>query len=78
MKHPFWSEAAKRLGAAMARDGKGRTEAASMLGVDISVLRRWLNGQRMPDIRSAARIEDVFGVPARLWAKPASTPRTAA
>lgn len=42
-------------------------KAARQIGIDQGSLSRWLAGSRLPDLVSAVRIEDVFGVPVRAW-----------
>jgi len=37
------------------------------LGVSVSVVSRWLNGQRVPNWSSAVKIEKLLGIPAKIW-----------
>lgn len=57
------------LAASMAARGWSRAEAAEAIGVDVSVLRRWLKGQRVPSVHNAARIEAIFSIAARAWSE---------
>ena len=56
-----------QLKLAIDRLGLSQHEAARKIGIDQGSLSRWLNGNRLPDLQSAIRIEDVFGVPVRAW-----------
>jgi plasmid maintenance system antidote protein VapI len=47
--------------------GLSKTQAAEMIKADRSSLYRWLTGARSPHVEVAARIEDAFGISARLW-----------
>lgn len=37
------------------------------LGVSVSVVCRWLNGERVPNWSSALKIEKLLGIPAKVW-----------
>lgn len=67
---PVFSVAAQRLRDEMARRGIGRAEAAALLGVDQSVLRRWLNGQRLPEMANALKIRRKFRIALQDWLTP--------
>lgn len=54
--------------------GLSQNRVAKMLGVSTGVVCRWLSGARVPDIDSAARLEDLFGILMRDWARDSLTP----
>lgn len=65
------SEGARLLVALMAARRWGRGEVASALSCDVSMVRRWLNGQRLPDLHTAAKVEAILGIPCAAWTTPA-------
>lgn len=64
---PVFSKAARDLAIAMSERGWGRKKAATEVGCDISMLRRWLNGQRIPELKHVVRMEVLFGIPSGRW-----------
>jgi len=44
-----------------------RAAFAKDLGIDQAVVTHWLSGERRPDSKNRARLEDDHGVPWRLW-----------
>jgi ribosome-binding protein aMBF1 (putative translation factor) len=62
----------------MASRGWSRARTAESLGCDVSVLRRWIKGQRTPSTHNAARIEALFSIASRAWSEPAIEGRVAA
>jgi transcriptional regulator with XRE-family HTH domain len=59
--------------------GRGSvSELAVKVGVDASLASRWLSGERTPDTKNRARIEDLFGVGWRLWDEPVEPAGSAA
>lgn len=48
---------------------KTDAEIAALLGVSQPAVNRWRNGERSPDSDSRDKIEEVFGVPRRLWSE---------
>jgi len=67
---PVFSVAAQRLRDEMARRGLSRADVAALLHVDPSVLRRWLNGQRLPEMANALRIRRKFRIALQDWLTP--------
>lgn len=65
------SEGARLLVGVMQARGWTRAEVASALTCDVSMVRRWLNGQRLPDLHTAAKVEAVLGIPCAAWTTPA-------
>lgn len=64
-----FSEGSRRLWLAL----DGELEAlAQQLGVDSGQLGKWLYGDRRPSIEWAVRIQDILGIPAVEWARPAT------
>lgn len=50
-------------------DKRGMTQGAlrRALGLSQGVVTRWLSGRQNPNLEYALRLEDEFGVNARLW-----------
>lgn len=66
-----FSEGSRRLWAAA--DELGGVEAtAAKLGTQGNQLSKWLYGDRRPSIEWAVRIQDILGIPAVEWARPAT------
>ena len=40
---------------------------AEHIGCDVSMVRRWLNGQRLPDLHTAAKVEAILVAFDREW-----------
>ncbi len=85
---PHYSDGAKRLRAELSDRKQSITDAAKALGTDDSVVCRWLYGDRLPSIRFARVVEQVYGVPMAAWSdapkgrplramKPAAKPEAA-
>lgn len=74
---PVFSRGAFELAARMAARGWSRARAAKELDCDVSVLRRWLNGQRTPTIDNATRIEAIFSIEPRAWSERLTKARAA-
>jgi ribosome-binding protein aMBF1 (putative translation factor) len=66
---PVYSRGALELAARMAARGWSRARAAKELDCDVSVLRRWLKGQRTPTLDNASRIEAIFSIEPRAWSE---------
>jgi transcriptional regulator with XRE-family HTH domain len=47
--------------------GWNQTRLSEQLAVSSSVISRWLSGERTPTVEMACRIEDLLGIPVRLW-----------
>ncbi len=47
--------------------GWNQTRLSERLSVSSSVISRWLSGGRTPTVEMACRIEDLLGIPVRLW-----------
>ena len=65
------SEGARLLAGMMRAHGWSRSGVAAALSCDVSMVRRWLNGQRLPDLHTAAKVEAVLGIPCAAWTTPA-------
>lgn len=58
---------AARLQSVMATLVLQVSDVADLMGVDQSVVSRWVRGERRPDPRMRARLEDLYGIGWRLW-----------
>lgn len=65
------SEGARLLAGVMQARGWSRLDVATALKCDVSMIRRWLNGQRLPDLHTAAKVETILGIPCAAWTAPA-------
>ena len=75
----FRSEGSRLLAMLMEKNEWSQTEVARRIGVSEPAVGRWLRGERMPDVRSLAKMDFVLDVPARTWGLPiVSTPTKAA
>jgi ribosome-binding protein aMBF1 (putative translation factor) len=72
METEFSSEGARLLAELMRSRGWGRADVATVLTCDVSMVRRWLNGQRLPDLHTAAKVEAILGIPCAAWTVPCS------
>lgn len=61
------SEGARLLAEMMRSHGWTRAAVAAALSCDVSMVRRWLNGQRLPDLHTAAKVEAILGIPCAAW-----------
>ena len=68
MKRPL-CEAGEALVAWLEANEKSQQWLADKLQIGRAVLWRWLVGETTPHIDSAAEIEQLTGIPSRLWAK---------
>lgn len=58
---------AEWLRSAAEAKGLNQPRLSEALGVSVSVVCRWLNGQRVPNWSSAVKIEKLLGIPAKVW-----------
>ena len=54
---------------AIVRRGLSQEEAAELLEVPRFTLSRWINGERLPDLRHAIMVQRQFGVAVDGWAE---------
>ena len=54
----------------MERTGRSASDAASLIGVAVSTVYRWLDESRQPSLDQAVQIQAVTGIPVPAWAKP--------
>lgn len=67
METEFSSEGARLLAELMRARGWGRADVAAAIPCNVSMVRRWLLGQRLPDLHTAAKVEAVLGIPCSAW-----------
>ena len=65
------------LGAALLRSeayrrGMKRPGVATAVGVTADVVTQWWTGRKLPDVRQATRVRDVFSIPVDAWLEPLS------
>lgn len=64
---PFYSEAARRLWAAVDASGLNTDENAARLGIAKATLMRWLYGDRRADTLGQLACKREFGIEHELW-----------
>jgi transcriptional regulator with XRE-family HTH domain len=62
-----YSPAGELVLAWLTAQGRSRSWLARQVGVEPSVLWRWLHGSRTPHVASVVAIERITGVPASAW-----------
>lgn len=67
METEHTTEGARLLSGVMLSRGWSRADVAAALSCDVSMVRRWLNGQRLPDLHTAAKVEAILGIPCAAW-----------
>ena len=75
---PGLTRGAVALAEAIAREKLGVNEAAKLINAPAGMFSRLLRGERLPSIWWGDKIEERFGVPCRLWARPAQPAAEAA
>lgn len=69
-----FSEGARLLWLALAKDGIEHAAAAKRLGIDRAVFSRLIYGDAVPPIAVLARVDEEFRIAPASWAKPPTTP----
>jgi transcriptional regulator with XRE-family HTH domain len=60
-------KAIARLRTELERRGLSQNELAKKVGTDSAMVSRWVHGTRVPGLEYAFRLEDVLGIPPKLW-----------
>lgn len=69
------STGASALEAKIVEKGLTSYALAKQLGVGLSVVSRWLHGQRTPSLPAALALQELLGLPVTVWAQPLARKR---